>query len=85
MLQSYDSAATETSKAHMSEDEWGYWFKGKPVQGGIINPFGQKMESAGAVRDGGSFHVRMGADECWNTVMVENRYMVRRWNEFIAA
>ena len=59
--------------------------KGKPAQGDIINPFGQKMESAGAVRDGGSFHDRMGAVECWNSVMDENRYMVRKWNEFIAA
>ena len=85
MRQGYYSAAPETSKAHMSADEWGYWFEGKPAQGDIINPFGQKMESAGAVRDGGSFYERMGAVECWNSVMEENRYMVRKWNEFIAA
>ena len=69
----------------MSEDEWGYWFEGKPAKGDVLNPFGQKMESAGAVRDGGSFYERMGAVECWNSVMDENRYMVRKWNEFIAA
>ena len=85
MRQGYYSAAPETSKEHMSADEWGYWFEGKPAQGDIINPFGQMMESAGAVRDGGSFHARMGAVECWNSVMDENRYMVRKWNEFIAA
>jgi len=27
----------------------------------------------------------MGAVACWNSVMDEDRYMVRRWNEFIAA
>ena len=85
MRQGYYSAAPQTSRAHMSDDEWGYWFEGKPAQGDIINPFGQQMESAGAVRDGGSFHDRMGAVECWNSVMEENRYMVRKWNEFIAA
>ena len=85
MRQGYYSAAPETSKAHMSADEWGYWFEGKPAQDDIINPFGQMMESAGAVRDGGSFYERMGAVECWNSVMAENRYMVRKWNEFIAA
>ena len=85
MRQGYYSAAPETSKAHMSADEWGFWFEGKPAQGDIINPFGQMMESAGAVRDGGSFYERMGAVECWNSVMAENRYMVRKWNEFIAA
>ena len=85
MRQGYYSAAPETSKEHMSEDEWGYWFEGKAAQGDIINPFGDMMESAGAVRDGGSFYDRMGAVECWNSVMDENRYMVRKWNEFIAA
>ncbi len=85
MRQGYYSAAPETSKQHMSEDEWGYWFEGKPAKGDIIDPFGNKMESAGAVRDGGSFYERMGRVECWNSVMDENRYMVRKWNEFIAA
>jgi hypothetical protein len=27
----------------------------------------------------------MGRVACWNSVMAEDRYMVRRWNEFIAA
>jgi putative spermidine/putrescine transport system substrate-binding protein len=85
MRQGYYSAAPETSKAHMSEDEWGFWFEGKPAKGDIMNPFGDKMESAGAVRDGGSFYDRMGGVVCWNSVMDENRYMVRKWNEFIAA
>ena len=85
MRQGYYSAAPETSKEHMSADEWGFWFEGKSAQSDIINPFGQKMEPAGAVRDGGSFYDRMGAVECWNSVMDENRYMVRKWNEFIAA
>ena len=28
---------------------------------------------------------RMGKVACWNSVMDEDRYMVKRWNEFIAA
>jgi putative spermidine/putrescine transport system substrate-binding protein len=85
MRQGYYSAAPATSKAHMSADEWGFWFEGKPAGSDIVNPFGQKLESAGAIRDGGSFYNRMGRVECWNSVMDENRYMVRKWNEFIAA
>ncbi len=85
MRQGYYSAVPETSKTYMTEDEWGFWFEGKPAQGDITNPFGQVMEKAGAVRDGGSFYDRMGAVACWNAVMDENRYMVRKWNEFIAA
>lgn len=85
MRQGYYSAVPETSKNYMSEDEWGFWFEGKPAQGDITNPFGDVMETAGAVRDGGSFYDRMGKVACWNAVMDENQYMVRKWNEFIAA
>ncbi len=85
MRQGYYSAVPETSKDFMSEDEWGFWFEGKAAQGDIVNPQGKVMEKAGAVRDGGSFYDRMGAVACWNAVMDENQYMVRKWNEFIAA
>ena len=85
MRQGYYSAAPATSKLYMSEDEWGFWFEGKAAKNDIVNPFGQKMEPEGAKRDGGSFYERMGKVECWNSVMDENRYMVRKWNEFIAS
>ena len=83
--QGYYSACMETAKQYMSEDEWGFWVEGKPAQGDILSPDGQVMEKAGTVRDGGSFDDRMGKVSCWNSVMDEDRYMVRRWNEFIAA
>ncbi|WP_186399256.1 PotD/PotF family extracellular solute-binding protein [Stappia sp. P2PMeth1] len=83
--QGYYSAAMETAKEYMSEDEWGFWVEGKPAAGDILSPDGRVMEKAGAVRDGGSFNERMGKVACWNSVMDEDRYMVRRWNEFIAA
>lgn len=85
MRQGYYSAVPETSKLYMSEDEWGYWYEGKPSVGDIVSPSGQLLEGPGAVRDGGSFIDRMGAVACWNSVMDENQYMVRKWNEFIAA
>ncbi len=85
MRQGYYSAVPETSKNFMSADEWGFWFEGKPAQGEIVNPQGVVMEQPGSTRDGGSFYERMGAVACWNAVMDENLYMVRKWNEFIAA
>ena len=69
----------------MSDDEWGYWFEGKSAQADIIDPFGNKLEKAGAVRDGGSFLDRMGQVECWNSVMDENRYMIRKWQSLMTA
>lgn len=83
--QGYYSAAMDTAKNFMTADEWGYWVEGKPAQGDIMSPEGKIMEKAGAVRDGGSFEERIGSVACWNSVMDEDRYMVRRWNEFIAA
>ena len=83
--QGYYSAAMDTAKQFMSADEWGFWVDGKPAQGDILSPDGKVMEKAGAVRDGGSFYERMGKVACWNSVMDEDRYMVSKWNEFIAA
>ncbi|PXF30697.1 ABC transporter substrate-binding protein [Pokkaliibacter plantistimulans] len=83
--QGYYSAAPETAKNFMSADEWGYWMEGKAAAGDILSPEGKVMEKAGAVRDGGSYAERMGHVACWNSVMDENKYMVRKWNEFIVS
>ncbi|MEH6652631.1 PotD/PotF family extracellular solute-binding protein [Loktanella salsilacus] len=85
MRQGYYSAVPETSKNFMSENEWGYWFEGKAATDVITSPTGDALAQAGDVRDGGSFNDRMGSVACWNSVMDENQYMVRKWNEFIAA
>jgi putative spermidine/putrescine transport system substrate-binding protein len=85
MRQGYYSAVPETSKEFMTANEWGYWFEGKPATDIITSPTGDQLAKAGDVRDGGSFTERMGAVACWNSVMDENQYMVRKWNEFIAA
>ncbi|WP_353473647.1 extracellular solute-binding protein [Salipiger sp. H15] len=85
MRQGYYSAVPETSKNFMTENEWGYWFEGKEATDTITNPFGDAMAKAGEKRDGGSFQERMGSVACWNAVMDENQYMVRKWNEFISA
>jgi len=83
--QGYYSAVLDTAKQFMSADEWGFWMEGKPAAKDILSPEGKVMEKAGAVRDGGSFYDRMGHVACWNSVMTEDRYMVQKWNEFIAA
>src|SRR5450755_3634414 len=83
--QGYYSAVLSTAKANMTADEWGYWMEGKAAVTDIKAPDGTILEKAGAVRDGGSYDDRMGSVACWNAVMDENDYMVRKWNEFIAA
>jgi putative spermidine/putrescine transport system substrate-binding protein len=83
--QGYYSAVLSTAKANMEPYEWAYWMEGKPAEKDIKAPDGSLLEKAGASRDGGSYDDRMGNVACWNAVMDENDYMVRKWNEFIAA
>ena len=83
--QGYYTSVPETARKFMTENEWNYWYEGKPATEEIKDPYGNHMEDAGRVRDGGSFWERMGNVACWNTLMDENRYMIQRWNEFIAA
>jgi putative spermidine/putrescine transport system substrate-binding protein len=83
--QGYYSSVPETARKFMTDDEWGYWYDGKPAQSDIKDPYGHLMEKAGRTRDGGAFWARMGNIACWNTLMDEDRYMVRRWNEFVSA
>lgn len=83
--QGYYSAVPSTAKKFLSEDEWNYWYEGKPSQKDILDPYGKVQEKAGHVRDGGSFWERMGRIACWNAVMKEDRYLIKKWNEFIAS
>jgi putative spermidine/putrescine transport system substrate-binding protein len=83
--QGYYSAVVGTAKDYMEPYEWAYWIEGEPAEQDILAPDGSLLEQAGAVRDGGSYWERMGSISCWNAVMDENTYMVRKWNEFVAA
>ena len=83
--QGYYSAVLSTAKANMEPYEWAYWMEGKPAEKDIHAPDGRLLEKAGSSRDGGSYNQRMGAVACWNATMDENNYLVRKWNEFIAA
>src|SRR5712691_4862748 len=83
--QGYYSTVPETAKKFLSAEEWDYWYDGKPAAIDINDPYGNLMEKKGKVRDGGSFSERVGKIACWNTLMDEDRYLTRRWNEFISA
>ena len=83
--QGYYSAVLDTAKANMSENEWGYWMEGKPATADIVSPDGKPIDKTGAKRDGGSFQDRMSKVACWNSVMDQDKYMIQKWNEFVAA
>ncbi len=83
--QGYYSAQPENAKKYLTEAEYDYWYGGKPAATDILSPFGKLMEKAGNVRDGGDIWQRLGNIAVWNSVMDEDRYLTRRWNEFITS
>ncbi|MGE0226270.1 MAG: PotD/PotF family extracellular solute-binding protein [Acetobacteraceae bacterium] len=83
--QGYYTAQPENARKFLTPAEWDYWYGGKPAETDIVNPYGKLMEKAGNVRDGGSFWDRLGNIAVWNSVMDEDRYLTRKWNEFITS
>ena len=83
--QGYYSAAPVNARKFMKPEEWDFWYEGKPAAIDMIDPFGKKIESKGALRDGGSFSDRMGNVVCWNSFMQQQVYLVYKWTEFIVA
>jgi putative spermidine/putrescine transport system substrate-binding protein len=83
--QGYYSAQPESARKFLTAAEWDYWYDGKPAATDLPDPFGRPAIKAGEIRDGGSFWQRMGNVAVWNSVMDEDRYLTRRWNEFITS
>jgi putative spermidine/putrescine transport system substrate-binding protein len=81
----YYSTQPENARKFLTPAEWDYWYAGKPATTDIVDPYGKLVEKAGRSRDGGSFDQRMGHIAVWNSVMDEDRYLTRKWNEFITS
>ena len=85
MRQGYYSALPNNARKYMSQSEWDFWYKGDPSSGPVMDPLGRRLERRGTTRKGGGFVERFGAIACWNSMMDEHRYLVRKWEEFTAA
>jgi putative spermidine/putrescine transport system substrate-binding protein len=83
--QGYYSANVETAKAALSENERGFFYEGKPATAEITSPTGEKTNSAGEIRDGGSYEDRFAQVAVWNNLMDEAEFLYAKWNEFNAA
>lgn len=83
--QGFYTSTPHKTQAYLSQAEWDYWFAGKPATEALNDPQGRKIISKGSVRDGGSHQNRMSNIVMWNTLMDEQNYLVRRWNEFLTA
>lgn len=83
--QGYYSANVETAKAALTENERGFFYEGKAATADITSPTGEKTNSAGEVRDGGSYEERFSKVAVWNNLMDEAEFLYAKWNEFNAA
>ncbi len=83
--QGYYSSIPERTRPHLSEAEWDYWYAGKEAAEDICDPKGRTIIKKGAHREGGSHLDRMSNIIMWNTLMDEQNYLVRRWNELLTA
>lgn len=83
--QGYYTSAPDLVKKYLEREEWDYWYMGKPAAKELPDPFGTIIVPKGEVRDGGSYTQRFNNIAVWNSLMDENEYLVKRWNEFLSA
>lgn len=81
--QGYYISNPERSREFLSEDEWGYWYEGKPAHQSLRGTDGKVSVSPGNVRTGGSYEKRFSNVAVWNTVMDNYEYSLLRWSEFM--
>ena len=83
--QGYYISNPERSKPLLNENEWGYWYDGKPTKIDLRGTDGNISVAAGDIRTGGSYTNRFSHVAVWNTVMDNYDYTLERWYEFLVA
>jgi putative spermidine/putrescine transport system substrate-binding protein len=83
--QGYYISVPETAKKFLNENEWGFFYDGKAATADITSPDGKKTNSAGDIRDGGSYEERFAKVGVWNNLMDQAEFLFAKWNEFNAA
>lgn len=83
--QGYYISNPQRSRQFLSQDEWDYWYQGKPANNPLRGTDGNISVQAGDVRTGGSYETRFSNVAVWNTVMPTYEYSLQKWYEFISA
>jgi putative spermidine/putrescine transport system substrate-binding protein len=83
--QGYYISVPEKAKDFLTENEWGFFYEGKPATAPITSPTGDVTNQAGDMRDGGSFEERFSKVAVWNNLMDNAPLLFSKWNEFNAA
>ncbi|MEM9374278.1 MAG: extracellular solute-binding protein [Planctomycetota bacterium] len=83
--QGYYISVPDAAREHMTKNEWGYWYDGKPATAPVTGADGRVVASVGHRRNGGSYAERFRHVAVWNTVMDNYEYTLSRWGEFLTA
>ena len=69
----------------LSPQEWAYWYDGKPASIALYDNDGKEVVHTNQSRNGGPYVTRLGSIAVWNSIMDEQNYVARKWNEFVIA
>ncbi|WP_182870023.1 ABC transporter substrate-binding protein [Rhodopirellula sp. JC639] len=83
--QGYYISNPDRSRREMTDQEWEYWYAGKPAATDLIGTDGRTVVRRGETRTGGSYERRFSNIAVWNTVMEHYEYTLSGWNEFLTA
>jgi putative spermidine/putrescine transport system substrate-binding protein len=83
--QGYYISNPERSAKHLSQEEWDYWYQGKPAATELKGTDGKISVKKGEIRTGGSYTKRFSNVAVWNSVMETYDYSLQKWYEFISA
>lgn len=83
--QGYYISNPERSRPLLDDNEWGYWYEGKPTSTALKGTDGKLSVKAGDIRRGGSYEERLSNVAVWNTVMPNYDYTLQKWYEFLLA
>jgi len=81
----YYISVPEPARAQLTQNEWDYWYDGKPAATDLPGPDGEIAVRAGSLRNGGSYWQRFSNVAVWNTVMNTYEYSLPRWYELLLA
>jgi len=83
--QGYYISNPQRSKPHLQQEEWDYWYEGKPARIDLKGTDGKTSVTKGSIRTGGSYEERFSNVAVWNTVMPSYDYSLQKWYEFVSA
>lgn len=83
--QGYYISVPEPTRNYLPDEEWDFWYRGKPATRDLPGADGKIAVRAGEERTGGSYEDRFRNVAVWNTVMDSYEYSLVRWYELLTA